>query len=195
MIMKTSPFKETPQLIAHGKTATKEFSLAKNVDDAIKPKAREFDDLKRDAREKMMAKRDQHLKRAGDELIAARELMRVEQLGSFDAWIKSGAVVGMKGKAISKSQANRLIEGKTSGNVDSTGKRRQTAPTDDSGGRSTPELREFTAPWVGVPKPKAPAEPLPIDEQPDVMAAKAAVYALPFAKWAHVRAWRDAIVR
>ncbi len=192
MIMKTSPFKETPQLIAHGKTATKEFSLAKNVDDAIKPKAREFDDLKRDAREKMMAKRDQHLKRAGDELIAARELMRVEQLGSFDAWIKSGAVVGMKGKAISKAQVYGLIEGKPSRY---TPKPRETSPELDAGRRSTPELGEFTAPWVGVPKPKAPAEPLPIDEQPDVMDAKAAVYALPFAKWVHVREWRDAIVR
>ncbi len=161
-------FKETPKLAEHGKAATREFALAKNIHDAIGPKVREFNDLKRDTREKMKTKRDQHLARAGEELKAARELMRVDGLGSFDAWVKSGAVLGMKGKAISKAQVYNLIEGNAKSSPN-TPKTRETSTRIDEGGRLTPDDGEFVAaPWSGIPKAKQPPVVIPVWERPHV---------------------------
>ncbi len=162
-------FKDTPKLAEHGKAATREFALAKNIHDAIKPKAREFDDLKRDNREKMVAKRDQHLARAGEELKAARELMRVEGLGSFDAWLKSGAVVGMKGKAIGCRQAYNLIEGNARSGTYIPGTGRKTCINEPVDAGSTPDDGEFVAaPWSGIPKAKQPPVVIPVWERPHV---------------------------
>lgn len=74
-------FTETPELAELGEKSNKEFTLARNMKDAIKPKAQGFEDLKRDTKVKMEAQRDLHLERAKKALTDARELMRVEHLG------------------------------------------------------------------------------------------------------------------
>ena len=153
-------FTETPELAALGEMSRKEFTLARNMKDAIKPKAQEFEALKRDAKVKMEAQRDQHLERAKNALIDARQLMRDERLGSFDAWIKSKQICGMSGKPIGRAQVYRLIDGRSAGNVDkATGKRKPASPTGDCRRQSAPDLDED---WT------APATPV-VEEQPKVV--------------------------
>jgi hypothetical protein len=136
----TTTFTETPELAELGATSRKEFTLARNMKDAIKPKAQEFEDLKRSAKVKMEAQRDLHLERAKNALIDARQLMRDERLGSFDAWIKSKQICGMSGKPIGRAQVYRLIDGRSAGNVDKvTGKRKPASPTGACRRQSTPE--------------------------------------------------------
>jgi hypothetical protein len=138
---------------------------------AIKPKAQEFEALKRDAKVKMEAQRDQHLERAKNALIDARQLMRDERLGSFEAWIKSKQICGMSGKPIGRAQVYRLIDGRSAGNVDKvTGKRKPASPTGACRRQSTPEdikdVAQDLSPAEAVAEPRAEEQPkvVPTDD-------------------------------
>jgi hypothetical protein len=129
----------TEKLTELGQKATRELKLARDVKDSIGPKAKEFDALKADAKAKMTKRMDEHLERAKVALIEARELMKAENLGPFDAWIRSGAVIGLSGKPIGRAQVYRLIDGRSAGNVDkATGKRTPASPTGDCRRQAAP---------------------------------------------------------
>jgi hypothetical protein len=160
--MTSETFTATPKLTDLGTTATKEFKLARDINDSIKPKQREFDDLKRDAKAKMEARREQHVERAKKALEDARELMRIDRLGSFDAWLKSGAVIGMNGKPIGKAQVYNLIEGKSKSSPN-TPKVRKTSTQSDGGGRST---RGTGGSTKVEPAPEPTCEAAPFVEAP-----------------------------
>lgn len=143
-------FRETPELAELGEKSSREFKLARNMKDAIQPKVQEFRDLMHDAQEKMSAQRDMHLERARQALIDARELMRVERLGSFDVWLETRQICGISGKPIGKAQAYRLIDGRVTGKTPK--KECETSPPIIEGIRSTDPASEFLGTFTASPK-------------------------------------------